>query len=115
MCALQSAASRYARRFALHNVTRDRAGCHRQRTRQIHLPWTTAPGEIAVLRADHDLVGPRRNSRPSVDTGAATWLDHRCASLAEDVEIPFAHAVLARLLRTELKVKLATVRNPPAA
>src|SRR5664280_3421925 len=96
-----------ARRFVLDNVAGDGAGRHSQRARQIHLPRTAAPGKVPVLRADYHLVGTRGNTRSSVDAGAATGLNHLCACLAEDVEIALTHAVFARLLRSELKIKFA--------
>src|ERR1035441_256938 len=102
------------RRFVLDNVAGDGAGRHGQRARQIHLPRTAAPGEVSVLRADYHLVGTRGNTRSSVDTSAATRLNHLCACLAEDVEIALAHAVFARLLRSELEIESAVLRNPLA-
>src|SRR5580698_8355310 len=86
-------------RLVLHDVAGNRAGRHRQRTRQVHLARTAASGEVAVLRADHHLRGTRGDARPGIDAGAATGLNHMRSGALEDVEITFANAILARLLR----------------
>src|SRR5579871_4143141 len=98
-----------AGRLVLDDIAGERTGGHRQRTRQVHLPRPAAPGEVAVLRADDDLVRARRNARPGIDARAATGLDDVRARLLEDVEITLADAVLARFLRAELQVELAAI------
>src|SRR5215471_11179527 len=98
-------------RLVLDDVACDSACRHCQRTRQIHLPRAAASWEVTILRADHHLVRPLRNSRPGINARAATRLDHVRAGFLENVEIALAHAVLARLLRTELKIELAAVRD----
>src|ERR1039457_3550292 len=102
------------RRFVLDDVAGDGAGRHRQRTGQVHLPRTAAPGKVSVLRADHHLVGTRGDTRSGIDAGPAARLNHLRAGSAEDVEVALAHAVFARLLRSELEIELAIFCNPLA-
>src|SRR5581483_471147 len=51
-------------------------------------------------------------SRSSIDTCSAAGLDDFGSSLAEDIEVALAQAVLARLLRAELDVELHRGRHP---
>ena len=62
-------------RLVLYDVPRDGAGCHGKRRSKIHLSGAAAAGEVSVLRADDDLIGPRRNSRSGIDAGSAAGLD----------------------------------------
>src|SRR5580658_7914379 len=98
-------------RLILHNVARNCARRDRQRRSQIHLSRTAAPREVAVLRADHNLIRSRRNTRPRVDARSATRLDHNRPSLLEYSEIALAQTVLARLLRSKLNVELHRPRH----
>ena len=75
-----------------HDVARDCAGRDCEGRRQIHLAGTAAAGEVAVLRADHNLVGTRGNARAGVDAGSATGFDHVSPRLLEDLEITSAHS-----------------------
>src|SRR5581483_630841 len=93
------------------DVSGDGAGRHRVGAGEVHLSWSAAAGEVAVLRADHDLVGTRRDSRTSIDARSAAWLNDFRSRLAKDFKIAFAHAVLACLLRTELDVELDRRRH----
>src|ERR1051326_3156309 len=94
-------------RLVLHNVTRHGARSHRVGTGQIHEPRPAAPGKVAVLRADHHLIGSRGNAWTRVDARAAARLDHDCTRVLENVEITLAYAVIARLLRAKLNIELA--------
>src|SRR5579862_6379805 len=85
-------------RFILNDVTGNGAGCDRERASQIHLSRAAAAGKITVLRADYDLLWPRRHSRPGIDAGAATGLDHVRPRLLKYVEISLANAVFACFL-----------------
>src|SRR5208282_3850570 len=78
------------RGFVLDNVPRHRACGHGQRRRQIHLARPAASRKISVLRADHDLVGTRRYSRPGIDARATTRLDHARTRLLENLDIALA-------------------------
>ncbi len=91
--------------LVLHNVSGYGAGRHRQRTGQVHLSGAAAAGEIAILCADDHLFRPGGHARSGIDAGSATGLDHVRSRFLENVEISFADAVLARLLRSELDVK----------
>src|SRR5882672_4281959 len=51
--------------FVLGDEAGDRAGGDGERRREIHLPWSTAAGEVTVLRADDDLVGTRSEEHTS--------------------------------------------------
>src|SRR5579859_193286 len=93
-------------RLVLGDISRDGARSNREWTRQIHLSRSAAAGEVAILRANHDLIRPRRYSRTGVDAGAATRLDHGCAGFLEDIQVALAHAVFACGLRAELNVEL---------
>ena len=53
-------------RFVLHDVARDGAGRYGQRTRQVHLPRTAASREVAILRADHHLIGRVETPGPAL-------------------------------------------------
>src|SRR5580700_854950 len=88
------------------DIAGDRAGRDREGRSQIHLSRTAAAGEVAVLRADHHLIGTRGDSRPRIDAGAATGFDHVRAGFLENIEIAFAYAVVAGFLRSKLDVKL---------
>src|ERR1700722_1444087 len=101
----------YFARLVLHDVARNRARGNGQRRGQIHLSWTAATGEIAVLRADHHLIRTSRNSGSGVDAGSATGLDHVRAGLLKHVQVAFANAVLARFLRSKLNVELHRVSH----
>ena len=96
--------------LVFHDITRHRARRHCQRTREIHLPRPAASGEVAVLGADHNLVGPRGNARTSIDTSAATRLNGVRTSFLENIQIALANAVLARLLRSKLNDRIAPNR-----
>src|SRR5258706_8703897 len=98
-------------RLVLHDVPRHRARRDRQRRSQIHLSRTATPGEVAVLCADHYLIGTRRNSWPRVDACSTTRLNHMRPGLLEDLDIAFAQAVLTRLLRSKLDVELDRVSH----
>src|SRR5207248_292046 len=93
-------------RFVLNNVTRHCCRGHSQWTGEVHLPRTAATGKVTVLCADDNLLRSRGDARSGIDAGAAAWLDDYRTGLFEDVQIAFAHAVLARLLRAELDVEL---------
>src|ERR1700676_4102000 len=93
-------------RLVFHDVSRNRAGCNRERGGQVHLSGPASAGEIPVLCADHHLVGARRNSRAGVDARSATGLDHLRTRLLENVNVAFAQAIFPGLLRSELNVKL---------
>src|SRR5205814_5478866 len=84
---------------------------HCQWAGKIHLSRPAAAWKVAVLRADYDLIRPRRNSRAGVDARAATRLNHNRSGLAENLEVTFANAILARLLRSKLNVELHRVGN----
>src|SRR5207244_6311872 len=95
------------------NVPSHRARGHGQRRRQVELPRPAASGKISVLRADRDLVGTRRYSRPRIDARPTTRLDHVCAGFLENLNVAFALRILARLLGTELDPEIDTFRNSP--
>src|SRR5215470_11908457 len=95
----------------LHDVPGDRACRYRQRASQVHLPGSTAPREIPILRADHHLVRPGRYSGPGIDARPAAGFNHMGTSLAKDLQVTFAGGVVTRLLRTELNVKLDAIGN----
>src|SRR5438094_9299253 len=93
-------------RLILHDVSRHGARRDGQWRSEIHLSRPPATWEVTVLRADHDLISPRRNSRPGVNASAATGLDHVSAGLLKHFQISMPQAVLARLLRPKLNVEL---------
>src|SRR5271154_4381382 len=97
--------------LVLHDISRHRARGDGERRSQIHLSRTAAPRKVAVLRADHHLIGTRRNSRPRVDAGSATGLDHDRAGFLKHIDIALAQAILTRLLRSKLNVELNRIRH----
>src|SRR5207245_11803559 len=91
--------------FILHDISCDSACGYSQRTCQVHLSRAAPAREVAVLGADHYLFRPRGNTWSCVDTGSATGLDYMRASFLENIPIPLANAVIARLLRSALSVE----------
>src|SRR5580692_11881929 len=87
------------------------ASRHGQRTGQVHLPRPTATREIPVLRADYHLLRPRGHARPGVDASTAARFDYVRPGFSEDLEIAFADAIIARLLRTKLNVEPYRIRH----
>src|ERR1017187_8370792 len=103
-----------SRGLVLHDVARDCAGGARERTRQVHQAGTAAAREVAVLRADHKLVGTRRSPRPGINARPATGLDYVRSGLLENFQVAFPRAIFARLLRPELDVEPAALRHSPS-
>src|SRR5260370_23235099 len=93
-------------RLVLYDVPCHGARGHGQRAAQIHLTRTAAAGEVAVLRADDDLVSSRRDSGAGIDAGSATGLNDVRARLLEHFQVPALDAILPRFLRTAIDVKL---------
>src|SRR2546430_5348251 len=89
-----------------HDVACNRARRHCQRAGTLHLSRTPAALEVTHLRADYDLIWPRRNSGSSINASAAACLNHKRAGVLENIDIPFAYAVIARFLRAKLNIKL---------
>src|ERR1035438_4755450 len=81
------------------DVARHCTGCDRQRRSQIHLSGTAAPREVAVLRANHHLIGTRGNSRAGVNAGPTTGLDYLRARLLKHIEVALAQTIFTGLLR----------------
>ena len=98
--------SHRVRGFVRDNVSRHRARGHGQRRRQVHLSGPAASGKVSVLRADHDLIGTRRYSRPGIDARATTRLDHVRAGYLKNLDVALALRVLARFLGAELNPEL---------
>src|SRR5579859_5639757 len=88
------------------DIPRHRARSHGERRCQIHLARPAASGKVAVLRADHHLIGARRYARPRIDARATTGLDHTRAGFFENLDVTPALRVFARFLRTELNPEL---------
>src|SRR5580692_11334124 len=91
-------------RLVFDDISSHRAGRDGQRRSQIHLSRTAAAREVAVLGADHHLIGTRRNPRPCIDASPATRLDHNRPSPLKHVQITLAQAVFPRLLRSKLDI-----------
>src|ERR1700733_4121258 len=79
-------------RFVFDDIARDSAGRYSQRRSKIHLPRAAAPGKVPVLRADHDLIRPRGNSRSSVNARATTRFNDLRSRFLKNVQIAPAQA-----------------------
>src|SRR5436309_16117708 len=95
-----------AGRLIFRDISGDRTGSDRVRTRKIQLSRTAATWEVAVLRADYDLIGTGGNSGSGINAGSATRFNYFGSSFLKDIEIALANAVVARVLRAELDIEL---------
>ncbi len=73
---------------------------------EVHLAGAAAPGKVAVLRADDNLIGASRNSGASINAGSATWLDEAGSGLFKNLDVALPPRILARLLRAKLNPEL---------
>src|SRR6185437_3101607 len=64
-----------------------------------------------VLSADHNLIVARGYSRTRIDAGTTTRLDGVSSGLLKNLQISAANAVVARLLRSKLNVKLNRISH----
>src|SRR5437667_3851488 len=78
----------------LYDLARDCRRRHNVRRSKIQFAWTTAAGEVAVLRADGHRFGIRRSARTSVDACAARGIDQLCASPFKDFYVALTTGIL---------------------
>ena len=98
---------RLGTRLVFHDVSGDCACCNSEGRGKIHLSGSATAREIAILRADDDLIGARGHSWTCVDAGSTAGLDHLRPGSFENVQISATQAVISRLLRAELNYLLA--------
>ncbi len=73
----------FGQRMVFDNVPRHGARCYRERRGQIHLSWTAAAGEVAVLGADDDLIGAGGDAGAGVDAGSAAGFDESAPAFSK--------------------------------